>query len=698
MKLNKLILKNIRSYEEQEISFPEGTVLLSGEIGSGKTTLLLAIEYALFGLQPGQKGSALLRNGSDLGEVTLEFEIDGKLVTIERKLKRNSKSITNDFAAITRDGERLELSVTELKSRVLEILGYPQEFVKKNNLLYRYTVYTPQEEMKQIILEDSESRLNVLRHVFGVDKYKTIRENLSIVLFDIRNSIRSLQNEVRDIERYNEEIKLKEILLSEMHDKAGSKIIELSEKVAFRKMKEKEISEIEEKMKEKSNFEREVDKTKILITSKKETLSSLLKQKNELEESIKVIGPEFDFKNYELVCKELEKNKLETEKLHSSLIESSGMIASFEQQVSDNISKRERVFKIEMCPTCLQDVSEVHKHNITNETEREISALKKRIALLQKNRKEIMESIEIEKKKRSVLEEEKINMEISRSKMETLVSSRERLEGVDKSATLLERDLSLLLQHIDSLKANILKYSNFDSKFKLKQNELRNAFAEEKDSEISLAEIRKESEMMSVFIDELKNKINEKQRNRDKLVSLSEVHDWLSTHFVNLIDYTERNILLKLRREFSVLFNNWFKMLAGDSFEVRLDENFTPLIVQGENEMDFNFLSGGEKTSVALAYRLALNQIINSINVKMQTSSMIILDEPTDGFSDRQIDKMREVFEDIKAEQILIVSHDQKIEGFVDHIIRLKKEENVSSVDLSVLEDLATAREENNLP
>ena len=698
MKLNKLILKNIRSYEEQEISFPEGTVLLSGEIGSGKTTLLLAIEYALFGLQPGQKGSALLRNGSDLGEVTLEFEIDGKLVTIERKLKRNSKSITNDFAAITRDGERLELSVTELKSRVLEILGYPQEFVKKNNLLYRYTVYTPQEEMKQIILEDSESRLNVLRHVFGVDKYKTIRENLSIVLFDIRNSIRSLQNEVRDIERYNEEIKLKEILLSEMHDKAGSKIIELSEKVAFRKMKEKEISEIEEKMKEKSNFEREVDKTKILITSKKETLSSLLKQKNELEESIKVIGPEFDFKNYELVCKELEKNKLETEKLHSSLIESSGMIASFEQQVSDNLSKRERVFKIEMCPTCLQDVSEVHKHNITNETEREISALKKRIALLQKNRKEIMESIEIEKKKRSVLEEEKINMEISRSKMETLVSSRERLEGVDKSATLLERDLSLLLQHIDSLKANILKYSNFDSKFKLKQNELRNAFAEEKDSEISLAEIRKESEMMSVFIDELKNKINEKQRNRDKLVSLSEVHDWLSTHFVNLIDYTERNILLKLRREFSVLFNNWFKMLAGDSFEVRLDENFTPLIVQGENEMDFNFLSGGEKTSVALAYRLALNQIINSINVKMQTSSMIILDEPTDGFSDRQIDKMREVFEDIKAEQILIVSHDQKIEGFVDHIIRLKKEENVSSVDLSVLEDLATAREENNLP
>ena len=78
MKIKKLTLKNIRSYDEQEIEFPEGSLLLSGDVGSGKTTILLAIEYALFGLQPGQKGSALLRNNADLGEVSLELEISGK--------------------------------------------------------------------------------------------------------------------------------------------------------------------------------------------------------------------------------------------------------------------------------------------------------------------------------------------------------------------------------------------------------------------------------------------------------------------------------------------------------------------------------------------------------------------------------------------------------------------------------------------
>jgi len=61
MKIKKIILNNIRSYEDQEVNFPDGSVLLSGDIGSGKTSILLGIEFALFGLQPGQKGASILR-------------------------------------------------------------------------------------------------------------------------------------------------------------------------------------------------------------------------------------------------------------------------------------------------------------------------------------------------------------------------------------------------------------------------------------------------------------------------------------------------------------------------------------------------------------------------------------------------------------------------------------------------------------
>jgi DNA repair protein SbcC/Rad50 len=189
MKIKKIILDNIRSYEHQEINFPDGSVLLAGDIGSGKTSVLLGIEFALFGLQPGQKGSSILRNGQVQGGVTIEFEIDDKLIILERTLKK-AKTISQDYCSISIDGEKKEISVTELKSKVLELLNYPREFSKRQNLLYKFTVYTPQEEMKQIILEDSETRINTLRHVFGIDKYKRILENASTLISKVREEKR----------------------------------------------------------------------------------------------------------------------------------------------------------------------------------------------------------------------------------------------------------------------------------------------------------------------------------------------------------------------------------------------------------------------------------------------------------------------------------------------------------------------------
>jgi len=41
MKLKKITLDNIRSYEHVELEFPEGSTLLSGDIGAGKTSILL---------------------------------------------------------------------------------------------------------------------------------------------------------------------------------------------------------------------------------------------------------------------------------------------------------------------------------------------------------------------------------------------------------------------------------------------------------------------------------------------------------------------------------------------------------------------------------------------------------------------------------------------------------------------------------
>jgi DNA repair exonuclease SbcCD ATPase subunit len=58
----------------------------------------------------------------------------------------------------------------------------------------------------------------------------------------------------------------------------------------------------------------------------------------------------------------------------------------------------------------------------------------------------------------------------------------------------------------------------------------------------------------------------------------------------------------------------------------------------------------------------------------IKTKNIVILDEPTEGFATEQIDKMRDIFGQLNSEQTILVSHEQKMEGFVDHVIRIKKD------------------------
>ena len=98
------------------------------------------------------------------------------------------------------------------------------------------------------------------------------------------------------------------------------------------------------------------------------------------------------------------------------------------------------------------------------------------------------------------------------------------------------------------------------------------------------------------------------------------------------------------------------------------------MIQHQDYEIDYAHLSGGERTAIALAYRLSLNQVVHSLLSKVKTKDLVILDEPTDGFSEQQLDKMRDVLQQMEVKQLIIVSHEQKIESFVENVIRFKKE------------------------
>src|SRR3989344_1908626 len=326
MLFKRIILHNIRSYAHQEIAFPEGIFLLRGDIGAGKSTILLGIEFALFGIkQKTLTGTTLLRHGTLEGFVELEFMIDEQRIIIRRYLKRAKDTVKQETGYILVNGTKTEGSPIELKSAILEILGYPSELVSKSkDLIYRYTLYTPQEEMKQIITEEPEIRLDLIRRVFGIDKYKRIRENAMILQRELRERRKHLEGFALDIE-------IKKKQAEELHQElvqCDTLILELQPRIQER---EKSLAQAKQKLERL-----EATLTELIDARKK--MAELIKE----QEVLKKAQQQLDQRVQELTKQSA---KHEHHKEHAREIVS-------------------KITSLSVCPVCEQSVSPQYKESV----------------------------------------------------------------------------------------------------------------------------------------------------------------------------------------------------------------------------------------------------------------------------------------------------------------------------------------------
>src|SRR5688572_4303726 len=184
-------------------------------------------------------------------------------------------------------------------------------------------------------------------------------------------------------------------------------------------------------------------------------------------------------------------------------------------------------------------------------------------------------------------------------------------------------------------------------------------------------------------IDSFNKKIAELEERVDKIIFTDQIGIWLNQHFIPSLEQIESQVLISVKEEFNRLFQKWFYLLieVGD-IDVEIDEYFTPIVNQSGYHLEVDSLSGGEKSSIALAYRLALNEIIR--RMIMLEDNLLILDEPTDGFSKEQLVQIKYVLEELSAAQVIVVSHEKELEGFVETIFRVVKESEKSQVELAV--------------
>jgi exonuclease SbcC len=418
MIFKKLTIQNIRSYEDLTIEFPKGSVLLAGDIGSGKTSILLGLQFALFGLQPGQKGASILRQGKDSAYACLEIEIDGQTITLERTIKKSkSGSITQDSNIITIGTSREELSTLEMKDRVITLLNYPKQFVKKSNLLYKFTVYTPQEEMKDIIQERPEIRLDTLRHIFGIDRYKRIKDNATILLQKVKESI-----------------KLKEVLVSELNLLKEKYTLENEKKIALARETNNLNIEYQNLLLRKKESEDNLTLKQKSIDDKREFISSLanleiaLQGKNDLESRMKremvmmqrQINEKIDFSEERLrsVTELLDKHKRILEEKNSEFMNLNTQVSVLNSRKETPLKLKEKIMSLENCPTCLQSVGEEHKSRLSKKTQFEIEDINRELEQKTMQKTNVIKDIESEKKLILGYESDKMTLQQNKIKYE----------------------------------------------------------------------------------------------------------------------------------------------------------------------------------------------------------------------------------------------------------------------------------------
>jgi exonuclease SbcC len=623
---------------------------------------------------------------------TMKLRVQGELAE-NKKLEKNLRELLQRDKLLEQEKKRLEEDVAT-NTKALTDAG--QKLVSAKEGKNRCEELSPlYNEYKQIRIE-----LPRLQKKFELDR--TLKHQIEIIKTGINSKREDLSDQLRNIE---DEI---DDLIVKIGELAG-KLVKLPQLAS-------EISELEGQIAgiETLREENVQNQNSHKVTQQEiKQLEAQKKEKNEEWNTISSIGVGAN-------CPRCQQKLSET---HYKLLESKihREIGKIDQEITDkNSALNEIDEKIRDGKNALTELERKEKH--LNRLRLEQVALKKDQethdrflidqATVERKKAELESQLENDsfaqpkKEEIKILEAEKNKLSIDVQKYNELSARSSKLEEMQieesytQSKTIADRipELILTFETLESAKERIkesLQKKNEElskvTKEIKKYEGLEEQLATLQENEKTLIQVEatqtRDIAVLNNDIQESRERIDQLDfdltRHRDKLLqaeTLQIAEEWLREILIPSFQSIEKNILQSLNQEFNKLFRRWFgDLIESDELQGLIDENFTPIVEQSGYDLEVESLSGGEKTSVALAYRLALNTIVKQVTSTMK-SNLLILDEPIDGFSKEQLFKMRDILKELDCEQVILVSHEKELESVADYIYRVRKEGNISTV------------------
>lgn len=668
-------------------------------------------------------------------EIRVYSEITKDLHAKESLLDELNKRVT----FLTSEIKKSEVIISELEKKTRELNAFIDALKPKAILVLQLQVSIPHLsdiiERHQHSLKEEQERHDVLKRDLDLlDSKENILNQIKPAYEDYllkKNRLKELEQSVKLFDICEKEKTKLEQFIDNERKNIESEIIRLTEETRSESenigREERSTKVLRTLQEEEANLVKAISLLAILRDETSRLLSLISKNKTEvlaIEEQI--LKKQREIENITSMAEDAScptcRQKLSVE--HISKVKAE----FYQEKLGLQEHVRYLTYTIQSCESIIREKKAIiddleHKDELLRKIQRELGKLTEKNDSIQNSKKSLQlkrsminnkrlklskEDFCLEERKRLVqiqidtnrLSKDKelyVELEeaISKYEFEKIeVKYLENLLEIGRKSKI-ENDILHSNQLMDALKIQI--YSD-KKKLQEKQDQFEKNKNAIKDLEIlensianiknKMSEIRQkisgkcsELRLLESNLHEVENEVKDKKDRKQNKLILQQTNNWLGQHFIPAVQDIERSVLQSINEEFNQLFQRWFNILmeTGD-ISVEVDSNFTPIVAQDGYSLNVNSLSGGEKTSVALAYRLALNTMLKK--VAGMDNALLILDEPTDGFGKEQLARLRLVLNELKSAQIIMVSHERDLETFVDKIYRVTKYGNQSKIEV----------------
>ena len=652
---------------------------------------------------------------------TLFYELDKKVSFLTMEVEKGEVNVSE----LNKQTKELKANIDSLKPMEVLVLQLQVSIPHLKNTIERNQNALKQEQERLDLLEGDLDSINTKENLVtqlkpAYEDYRSLKGRLkqlesSVKLYDIFEKEKTKLEQSVDNERKNLESEINRLTEEK---KAESELIEREERSID------ELSTLEE---EELSFKKSISQLPTLREESAEILSlmsenraevltieeQISKQQNEIENMINIgegapcptCRQKLSIEHISKVKAEFHQEKLGVEEhiryLNHTIMTYEHKIRENKSLIDDLESKDEHLKKLQRelgkltekkdsvqnAKKTLQlkaskisdNQQNLSKENYSLEERRKLSQIKRDMAVLTKD-KEFYVGVE---QAISKYEFDRIEFRYLENLQEIKRKGKieKEIQDVNKLIDALKIEIDSDKQKLQEKQDLFDKNKNAIKELEILESRLGNLQNKMSDMRQSISGKRSELKLLESNLHEVEKEVkNKKSRYQNKLI-FQQTNNWLEQHFIPAIQDIERHVLQSINEEFNQLFQRWFNILmeTGD-ISVEADSNFTPIITQSGYSLSVNSLSGGEKTSVALAYRLALNTMLKK--VAGMDNALLILDEPTDGFGKEQLIRLRQVLNELNSAQIIMVSHERELESFVDKIYRVTKDGNQSRVEV----------------